>query len=35
MPSHAAQVLLEDRWKAVLYVRQLQGVPAVPPEVAP
>jgi mono/diheme cytochrome c family protein len=35
MPPHAAQVLLEDRWKAVLYVRQLQGVPAVPPEVAP
>lgn len=26
MPSHAAQVLLEDRWKVVLYVRQLQGI---------
>lgn len=35
MPPHAAQVLLEDRWKAVLYVRQLQGALAVPPEVAP
>lgn len=35
MPSHAAQVLLEDRWKVVLYVRQLQGVPAVSPEVTP
>ncbi len=35
MPSHAAQVLLEDRWKAVLYVRQLQGAPTPSPEVTP
>jgi mono/diheme cytochrome c family protein len=28
MPSHAAQVLLPDRWKVALYVRQLQGVEA-------
>ncbi len=27
MPSHAAQVLLPDRWKVVLYLRQLQGTP--------
>ena len=27
MPSHAAQVLLEDRWRVVLHLRQLQGVP--------
>ncbi len=26
MPSHAAQVLLPDRWKVVLYLRQLQGI---------
>lgn len=25
MPSHAAQVMPEDRWRVVLYVRQLQG----------
>jgi len=25
MPSHAAQVSPEDRWKAILYIRQLQG----------
>ena len=25
MPSHAAQVVPEDRWKVALYVRQLQG----------
>ena len=25
MPPHAAQVLLEDRWRVVLYVRELQG----------
>lgn len=29
MPSHAAQVLPDDRWKVVLYVRSLQG--SVPP----
>lgn len=25
MPAHAAQVLLEDRWRVVHYLRQLQG----------
>ncbi len=25
MPSHAVQVLPEDRWRAVLHVRQLRG----------
>ncbi len=25
MPSHAAQVRAEDRWKAILYIRKLQG----------
>lgn len=25
MPPHAAQVGWEDRWKAILYIRQLQG----------
>ncbi|HKZ31683.1 MAG TPA: cytochrome c [Vicinamibacteria bacterium] len=25
MPSHAAQVLPDDRWRAILYLRQLQG----------
>lgn len=25
MPSHAAQVPAEDRWKVILYIRQLQG----------
>ena len=25
MPSHAAQVKAEDRWKAILYIRKLQG----------
>lgn len=25
MPAHAAQVLLEDRWRVVLYLRELQG----------
>lgn len=25
MPSHAAQVLLQDRWRVVLYLRELQG----------
>lgn len=25
MPSHAAQVSAEDRWKAILYIRKLQG----------
>lgn len=25
MPAHAAQVLLADRWRVVLYVRELQG----------
>lgn len=32
MPSHAAQVLPEDRWRVILYLRQLQGVA---PEVRP
>jgi mono/diheme cytochrome c family protein len=38
MPSHAAQVLAEDRWKVILYLRQLQGVgppPAPPPPTEP
>lgn len=26
MPAHAGQVAREDRWKAILHVRQLQGV---------
>ncbi len=25
MPSHAAQVLPKDRWRVILYVRQIQG----------
>lgn len=25
MPSHAAQVSTEDRWKVILYIRKLQG----------
>jgi cytochrome c5 len=25
MPSHAAQVSAEDRWKVILYIRKLQG----------
>jgi mono/diheme cytochrome c family protein len=25
MPSHAAQVQAEDRWKVILYIRKLQG----------
>ena len=25
MPAHAAQVLPQDRWRLILYVRQLQG----------
>lgn len=25
MPSHAAQVPADDRWKAILYIRKLQG----------
>ena len=25
MPSHAAQVLPEDRWRVILYLRRLQG----------
>lgn len=25
MPSHAAQVSADDRWKAILYIRKLQG----------
>ena len=25
MPSHAAQVPWDDRWKVALYIRQLQG----------
>lgn len=31
MPSHAAQVLLEDRWRVVLYLRRLQGAPETAP----
>jgi mono/diheme cytochrome c family protein len=31
MPSHAAQVLLEDRWRVVRYLRQLQGAPEARP----
>ena len=27
MPSHAAQVLPDDRWRAILYLRQLQEPP--------
>ncbi len=27
MPSHAAQVLPGDRWRAILHLRQLQGAP--------
>lgn len=34
MPSHAAQVLAEDRWKAILHVRALQGVPSPAPRAA-
>jgi mono/diheme cytochrome c family protein len=25
MPSHAAQVAADDRWKVILYIRRLQG----------
>ncbi|HXU09678.1 MAG TPA: cytochrome c, partial [Blastocatellia bacterium] len=25
MPSHAAQVSVDDRWKLILYIRKLQG----------
>jgi mono/diheme cytochrome c family protein len=25
MPSHAAQVSVDDRWKVILYIRKLQG----------
>jgi mono/diheme cytochrome c family protein len=25
MPSHAAQVAADDRWKVILYIRKLQG----------
>jgi hypothetical protein len=25
MPSHAAQVAHDDRWKVILHVRKLQG----------
>ena len=25
MPSHAAQVSMDDRWKVILYIRKLQG----------
>lgn len=36
MPSYAAQVRSDDRWRAVLYVRSLQGAePEVAPEDAP
>lgn len=31
MPSHAVQVLLEDRWRVLLYLRDLQGAPGVTP----
>ena len=34
MPSHAAQVLPDDRWRVLLYLRQLQGMTA-PPGPAP
>lgn len=34
MPAHAPQVLPADRWRVVLYLRQLQG-PAAAPRVAP
>lgn len=30
MPSHAAQVPLEDRWRLVLYIRSLQSAKAAP-----
>ena len=30
MPSHAAQVLPDDRWRVLLYLRQLQGMTAPP-----
>jgi mono/diheme cytochrome c family protein len=26
MPSHAAQVSADDRWKVILYIRKLQGM---------
>jgi mono/diheme cytochrome c family protein len=35
MPSHAAQVLPQDRWRVILYVRQLQQASAPPPAAAP
>jgi mono/diheme cytochrome c family protein len=35
MPSHAAQVLPEDRWRVVLYLRQLQGPSGSPEPEAP
>ena len=39
MPSHAAQVLPEDRWRVVLYLRALQAAqapaPPAPPAVEP
>ena len=35
MPSHAAQVLPDDRWRVILYVRQLQQAAAPLPAVAP
>ena len=28
MPSHGAQVLPDDRWRVILYLRQIQGAPA-------
>ena len=34
MPSHAVQILPEDRWRVILYVRQLQRGSAPPPEAA-
>lgn len=30
MPSHAVQVLFEDRWRVILYLRQMQGAVASP-----
>ena len=35
MPSHAAQVLMEDRWRVLQYVRELQKGPAAAPNAAP
>lgn len=34
MPGHAAQVLPEDRWRVILYLRELQGAAGKPDEAA-